>query len=181
MSVSLIKWELKKLWRLPMVPIFLALCLGLILLIVGVTWYDQQEAVDAVSYIVDVTDTIGGRMGQSFDTALSALPENCWKNTLITQTAGVDDIFEDFNALSLRNGIIAWYGVTGKLADIPDAEIYPLLGCGGYVGRGRRFAGYGRSGNHEEIIRPLVGNPLPCPYNGKHNSVRDHGSVCLRQ
>lgn len=101
-----------------MVPIFLVLCLGLNLLIVGVTWYDQREAADAVSYIADVTDVIGGRMGPDFDAALSALPETEWKDFLIAQTAGAEDIFEDFNALSLGNGIITFYGVTSKLVDI---------------------------------------------------------------
>ena len=118
MSGSLIEWELKKLWSLPMVPIFLVMCMGLNLLIVGVIQYERREAADFVSYIVDVTDTIGGRMGPDFDAALSALPESERKGTLINQTSGAEDLFDDFDSSAFGGGIIAWYGVNGKLEDI---------------------------------------------------------------
>lgn len=117
MSGALIRWELKKLWSLPVIPIFLALCLGLNLFVAGITWYERRDAAEAVDYIADVSETVGSRMGPALDTALAALPEHKWRDVLIEAVAEREDVYEDFDAAAFGEETVRMYGVTGPVAD----------------------------------------------------------------
>lgn len=104
MKKELFCWEWKKLWCMPMFGVFLGLCILFNLFLVYANWY----AADYVSYVSDVTETIGGRMGADFDRELLALPEHEYKEILIAETAGAEDIFEEYQAkdiLSLLKGV----------------------------------------------------------------------------
>ena len=117
MSGALIKWELKKLWSLPMLPVFLALCLGLDLLVIGSAWYGQRDAAEAVEYIGEVTAQAGTRMGPALDQALSALPESRWRDGLAACLAGTRDVYEDLDAAELGDGFLRQFGVTGPMGE----------------------------------------------------------------
>ena len=117
MSGALIKWELKKLWSLPMLPVFLALCLGLDLLVIGSAWYGQRDGAEAVEYIGDVTAQLGTRMGPALDEALSVLPESRWRDGLAACLAGTRDVYEDLDAAELGEGFLRQFGMTGPMAE----------------------------------------------------------------
>ena len=122
MSGALIKWELKKLWSLPMVPIFLALCLGLDLFAAGITWYEQRDAAEAAAYIADVTGQVGRRMGPELDAALAALPERPLRDALAASVAGKKDVYEGYDAAWTGEDLIRSFGVTGPAADLIRAK-----------------------------------------------------------
>lgn len=122
MSGALIKWELKKLWSLPMVPIFLALCLALNLFVAGVTWYEQRPAAETVDYIADMTGQVGYRMGPELDAALAALPEHPLRDALAASVAGKTDVYEGYDAAGMGEDLIRSFGIAGLAADLIRAK-----------------------------------------------------------
>lgn len=101
-----------------MIPIFLALCLGLDLFVVGMTWYKKHSAVENVAYIAGVTGEIGQRMGPELDEAMAAFPEHPCRDALITSVAGKTDVYEGYDAAGMGENFLLSFGVTGPMADI---------------------------------------------------------------
>lgn len=117
MSASLIKWELRKLWSLPMVPVFLALCLALDLFVVGLAWYAQRDAAGAVGYIAGVSERAGTRMGPALDAALASLPADSRRDALAAAVKDAEDVYEGLDAAALGEGFLRMYQMTGPAAE----------------------------------------------------------------
>lgn len=114
MKRELVIWELRKLWKLPMIPIFLVLCILFNALILFGNRYDE----DYVSYVANVTRETGGQMGEDFDSLLSEFPDTQYKKTLVSETAGASDIFSQFDAASISSLYIGTFNITGMQADL---------------------------------------------------------------
>lgn len=97
MRWDLIRWELKKLWSMPMIPVFLLLCILLNSTVLLSQWYRA----DYVSYVAEVTERIGGTMGDKFDYQLEQEPEHLYKKELIAATKGAENIYEDYHTDSI--------------------------------------------------------------------------------
>lgn len=122
MKRELFAWELRKLWTLPMIAVFLALCALFNTLILFGSRYGE----DYVSYVANVTREIGGQMGESFDGQLSKLPNTQYKNTLTAETSGAVDIFAQFDAASIGSLYIRTYNITGAQADLLERKYEKL-------------------------------------------------------
>lgn len=79
-----------------------------------------------ISYVCDVTRQIGGQMGSRFDEKLSSLPENSYKDTLIGETKGKKDIYENLDVESLGNFYIRMYRMNGIQADLIEKKYEQL-------------------------------------------------------
>ena len=117
MNAALVKWELRKLWSLPMTPVFLALCLALDLSVAGLTWYEQRDAADAVGYIADVSEQAGTRMGPALDAALTSLPADSRRDALAAAVKDAEDVYEDLDAAALGEEFLRMYQMTGPAAE----------------------------------------------------------------
>lgn len=113
MRKDVLTWELRKLWSLPMIPVFMILCIAFNMLIIFAT----RNGNEYVRYIIEVTEEIGGQMGGSFDRLLSAHLDSKYKNTLISETSGAVDIFSQFDATEIGELYINTYKLTGAQAD----------------------------------------------------------------
>ncbi|MHB8061787.1 MAG: hypothetical protein ACYDG2_04000 [Ruminiclostridium sp.] len=114
MRRELIAWELRKLWSLPMLPIFLLLCLAFNVLLITGSWYSD----DYVRYVSEVTERVGGQMGADFDAALAELPQSEYRDALISQTVGATDIYEDYDTAQISDLYVDTYHLTGAAAAI---------------------------------------------------------------
>ncbi len=112
MRRELIAWELRKLWSLPMFPVFLLLCLVFNVLLITGSRYNN----DYVRYVSEVTERVGGQMGADFDTSLAELPQSEYRDTLIAQTAGATDIYEDYDTAQISDLYVEIYHLTGAAA-----------------------------------------------------------------
>lgn len=97
MRLDLIRWELKKLWSMPMIPVFLLLCI----LLNGLVLFSQEYGTDYVSYVSEVTEQIGGTMGEEFDRRLELEPEHAYKSALANATHDAADVYENFSTHSI--------------------------------------------------------------------------------
>ncbi len=114
---TLLGWEIKKLCEMPMLFLFIILC---ILFNVILTASDQYGA-DYVSYVKEVRDAAGSRMGAEFDQRLLKLPdEDEHKSILIEETKGAKDLFEEYDALMTARRYLGAYHMTGWVADVME-------------------------------------------------------------
>lgn len=114
MRKELIGWELRKLWSLPMIPVFLALCMAFQLVLI-LTWRYGHWGGEYVQYVEEVTGEAGGLMGREFDQKAAALSSAPYKELLIAQTAGAEDILEDFDTGELAEYYIGKFRMTGAV------------------------------------------------------------------
>lgn len=98
MKKELFWWEWKKLWSVPMFPVFLILCMAFNVFIATNALYGQKY----VSYVSDVTEETGRKMGASFDKKLADSPEQKYKEILMEETKGAKDIFETYRAENIH-------------------------------------------------------------------------------
>lgn len=117
MSGRLILWEMGKLWSLPMIPIFLLLCLGFNLFLTISVHYDNEGA-DYIRYVSQMTRTIGGQMGADFDAALSAQPPAPYHAILTADTQYAADTLEQCEATQIGQLYISRFAITGTAADL---------------------------------------------------------------
>ncbi len=94
MKKELFWWEWKKLWSVPMFTVFLVLCMAFNAFIAADALYGQKY----VSYVSDVTEETGRKMGASFDKKLADSPGQEYKDILMEETKGEKDIFETYQA-----------------------------------------------------------------------------------
>lgn len=121
MKKELLVHETKKLWSVPMFAIFTVLCL-----IINNLLCLPGESSKYISYIGSVYEDTGGVMGDDFTEKLCGLPDNEYKDRLIVNTAGAEDIFEDFDASEIGNHYIGLYNIGGTAADIIDSKYKKL-------------------------------------------------------
>ena len=115
--MELIKWEIKKILSLPMIVIFLVLCIvfNFILMTDGFFW---NGGIDYVRYINQVTKKIGGQMGEEFDKMAAALPKQEEKTRLLAETEGRVDCLEDYQTAEIADYYIGKFQITGVTANI---------------------------------------------------------------
>lgn len=112
MSGRLLLWELRKLWTMPMLPIFLLLCLGFnTALLTGVS-----GSADYGRYVAAASDIIGTRMGREFAWQAARLPEDPRRARLLEETAGAEDIFESYDTGETLERFTVNFFVTGTPA-----------------------------------------------------------------
>ena len=126
MNRSWICWEVRKLWEMPMIPIFLLLCLGFnTLIILGNR--SGSDADSYVSYVSGVAQKIGGQMGEEFSRALARLPdENKFKDQLISETLGREDTLDEFDTSRLSDLYIGKFRIQGLAAGFLEQK-YRIL------------------------------------------------------
>lgn len=99
MRKELFWWEWRKLWSVPMFAVFLILCMAFNILMIVDHLYGREY----VSYVSDVTEETGRKMGASFDKKLAASQSWEDKETLIGETKGAKDIFETYKADNIQS------------------------------------------------------------------------------
>ena len=114
MKRDLFLWELKKLWSVPMFGIFLVLCMGFNTMLVVDDWYGYEY----VSYVSEVAECIGGQMGRGFDRQLAQMPEHEYKQKLISETAGAEDIYENYDTNEILSIIKEMYRLNDREEDL---------------------------------------------------------------
>ena len=126
MKRTWICWEVRKLWEMPMIPIFLLFCLGFnTLIIVGNR--SGSDADSYVSYVSGITQIIGGQMGEGFSRALAQVPEeNKYKDQLISETLGREDTLDQFDTSRLSGLYIGKFRIQGLAAGFLEQK-YRIL------------------------------------------------------
>lgn len=121
MIKELLVYETKKLWSVPMFVIFTVLCLALntLLCLPG-------GSREYIAYIGSIYEDMEGNMGDDFSEKLSKLPNNEFRDRLIANTSGAEDIFDDFDASEIGNHYISMYKIEGTAADIIDSKYKKL-------------------------------------------------------
>jgi len=122
MKGQLIHWELKKLCAVPMFWIFIALSIGFNSILI----LSDRYGSDYVSYVAQVTDEIGGQMGEVFDNELAQLPDAQYKDVLIASTYGATDIFEDYRTIGIADYYRSAFMITGNAAELLERKFDSL-------------------------------------------------------
>lgn len=141
--MSLLRYELKKLLTLPMLWVFVALCLAFNLCI---TLGYRYKIVDYpfFAYVTETASVTGTELGDDFTEKLSALPENREKSRLLAETTNFPAIYRDYDASSLADAYIGLYGVSGVWADLLTAKYEKLQAAVAALDRcGAEFSLYG--------------------------------------
>lgn len=125
MKTELIKWEIKKLWMLPMMPVFLTLCVIFNFLIIAESRYGHSGA-PYVDYVRRVSDQTGSQMGSAFDVRAALLPEEEYKQVLLTETVGAEDIFETYDVSQLYEAYTAKFNMQGYVAEALEKKYSKL-------------------------------------------------------
>ena len=110
--MSIFKYEIKKLLFSPALLIFIVLCLGFNIIISSSGWfYDYPD------YIAEASKTTGYKLGAEFDEKLAGLEPDEFRALLAEETAGVTDIFDDYNSAYIAEAYINRLGLMGYAAD----------------------------------------------------------------
>lgn len=114
--MRILKYEIKKLISLPMIWIFLVLCLGLNGFIVISGTYGTDTA-DYLHYISKTVSETGTKMGKEFDQRISKMPKEEWKDILVSVTQNAKSSFHSKDAVKVGENLILQYGLSGFFAD----------------------------------------------------------------
>ncbi len=125
MSGELLRWELRKLLGVPMLGIFLMLCLCFNLFFVMSERYDNAGA-DYLSFLVEAEGYAGGQMGPEFDAALAALPSSEYGRQLISETQGAEDILEEYDTSGLVRFYAQYYPMSGAAEELLERKFQRL-------------------------------------------------------
>lgn len=109
---ELVCWELWKLCKIPMLYVFVLLCIGFNSLLIFGSRYEQAY----VLYVGDVRQTVGKQMGPSFEYQVRKLPDSEEKQRLLQETAGKTDIFESYDVREIARVWTSRYLVGGWVA-----------------------------------------------------------------
>ena len=112
MSPRLLLHELRKLWSLPMLPIFLLLSLVFNTVLCAAS----LDTSGYLPYIRHITATVAGQMGPDFDQALARSADAPGKVRLTKETAGRTDSLEALDAASLGELYISRCQISGPAA-----------------------------------------------------------------
>lgn len=109
----LAKWEIRKLFEMPMIWIFLLVCIVFNVLLT----VRNRYGADYAAYVRDAGKEAGNKLGAAFDRRVEKLPESDYKQILVEETKGAEDIFEDYDTKELLQIYLSKYHVTGWTAD----------------------------------------------------------------
>lgn len=108
----ILKFEIKKLLSLPMLWVFLLLCLILnSTMIIGNVY--NTDITNYVQYISKTVSVTGTQMGEAFDKSLAIVQESEWHTIFTSQTANAKDTFTDADTTELGEIFISRIGLTG--------------------------------------------------------------------
>lgn len=110
---ELVGWEIKKLCTMPMMYIFVLLCIGFNILMILGSRYGEAY----VAYVREARQTTGSQMGVRFQEQAKKLPDSEEKELLLRETEGAEDIFETYDAGKTAQLLISRYRVEGWAAD----------------------------------------------------------------
>lgn len=110
--LELVCWELRKLYRMPMLHVFLLLCIGFNMQLVLGDRYGE----DYVAYVKQAASLAGDRMGQAFSERVEKLADSREKERLLCETKNTADIFEDYDAMDTAFLLVGRYRVDGWVA-----------------------------------------------------------------
>lgn len=113
----LLKTELKKLISMPMLWVFLLICL---VLNFGIIFVNQYKLVDAsyFSYVGDTASVTGKVLGKEFSKKLSAMPDSANKSRLTSETQNATEVYADYDAAALADAYIGLYEISGAGAEL---------------------------------------------------------------
>lgn len=126
--MRILKFEIKKLISLPMLWVFLILCLGLNGAIAISGTYGTDTA-DYLHYISKTVSKTGIRMGEEFDQKLSKMPEEEWKDVLVLAAKNAKSSLKSEDAANVGKIVISQCGLSGFLADKMKAKYKKLQGA----------------------------------------------------
>lgn len=118
MSGQRFLWELKKLWTMPMFPVFLALCL----VFNGFLMVTSNYGSSYVNYVADAAETTGSKMGAAYTDALLNFPASDERDALLYQTVGRTDSLENYDTDELMSIYTGMYLITGSAADALEGK-----------------------------------------------------------
>ncbi|MDE7312098.1 MAG: hypothetical protein K2N87_10865 [Eubacterium sp.] len=110
---ELVCWEWKKLCQMPMLYIFLLLCVAFNMQLV----FGSQYGEDYVAYVRQARQQAGSRMGEAFWARASEMADSKEKERLLRETKGAKDTFEDYDAMETAARLIGMYRLEGWAAD----------------------------------------------------------------
>lgn len=125
-NFTLLKWEIKKIWSLPMISVFFLLCIVFnALLVLNTAGQCGREGLGYIRFINSIITVTGNQMGFQFDQKLELLPEfhdiegSClrFRQTLISETKGLTDQFDTCSTSQIGDFLISRYRITGPAAD----------------------------------------------------------------
>lgn len=128
--MRILSFEIKKIFGLPMIWVFLLLCLLLNTVVICVDY----NARNYVEYISDTAVITGTRMGNNFNSALSEQPSSEYRNRLIMQTERARDIFDSFDITVLADIYNERLGLDGFWAAQMDAKYEKVQSSVDYYG-----------------------------------------------
>lgn len=115
MKMDLVVWEIRKLWTLPMIPVYLALCITFNLLFLINGRYGMADS-EYTCFVLEVSEEIGVQMDNSFKERIRKLQESEYQKRLLAETEGAGDILEQYSTADMADLYIRLFGVTGKTA-----------------------------------------------------------------
>lgn len=119
----LLRFELKKLARLPMLWVFLALSLALN----GILIASAYSSAPWLAFVADAVQATGPRTdAPAFAEGLAALPESALRDALAAQTAAPWNALEGYDAAALGAVHAQMLGLTGPLTEVFAAKYEKL-------------------------------------------------------
>lgn len=113
----ILKCELKKIASLPMLWLFLLLCLILNIGIIEAYRYSNVDY-SFFSFVKDTAAITGTELGGEFSERLAGLQDSAEKQRLYEETLGVKNIYENLKAVDLGEGYISVYGLPDSWAEL---------------------------------------------------------------
>lgn len=115
--MCILKKELEKIARMPMLWVFLAGCFVLNL---GLIVVYRQNVIDYgyFSYVGKTARVTGNVLGDDFSERLSGLPDGVEKNRLTSETKNPTAVYADYDTGALADAYIGLYGISGMCAEL---------------------------------------------------------------
>lgn len=123
--MPILKEELRKMAFVPMMWVFLAICL---MLNIGMIFLYRQKIVEYsyFSYVGDTASVTGNMLGKEFSERLWAMPASPEKRRLVSETGNATSIYKDYDAKALGDAYIGLYGMEGTGAQLLTAKYQRL-------------------------------------------------------
>lgn len=108
--MNLIAYEFGKVARLPVIWVYFiaCICFNHSELQSNLYFFDS----DYLEYVNEVTEEIGGVLGDDFEKSLEKLPDNQYKSRLLSETEGLGDVFQTIDVEELGQVMIEFSGIT---------------------------------------------------------------------
>lgn len=144
-------WEWKKLWSVPMFSIFLVLCMVFNIFLTVENLYGQ----DYVNYVSEITEETGLQMGNFFDKKLEASQKREYKDTLIAETKGAEDIFETYQADKINTLLKNVFPMVNQAGGLLDAKYNRLQKSIGLLEKQDASLSVSSAGMTDEMLSKL--------------------------